>query len=64
MAVDGGTIAAIGKDVGQGQTEFDARGQVVAPGFIDSHTHMDLFIVQYPHGNPVVNYGVTSIVHR
>ena len=35
---------------------------MVAPGFIDSHTHMDLFIVQYPHGNPVVNYGVTSIV--
>ena len=62
VAVDGGTIAAIGKDVGPGRTEFDARGQVVAPGFIDSHTHMDLFIVQYPHGNPVVNYGVTSIV--
>jgi len=62
VAVDGGTIAAVGKDVGPGRTEFDARGQVVAPGFIDSHTHMDLFIVQYPHGNPVVNYGVTSIV--
>lgn len=62
VGIDGGTIAAIGKDLGSGDTEIDARGQVVAPGFIDSHTHMDLFIVQYPHGNPVVNYGVTSIV--
>ncbi len=34
----------------------------MAPGFIDSHTHMDAFVVQYPNGNPVVNYGVTSIV--
>jgi len=62
VAIEGGTIVDIGQNVGSGATEIDARGQVVAPGFIDSHTHMDLFIVQHPHGNPVVNYGVTSIV--
>ena len=62
VAIDGGTITAVGKNVGSGAEELDAAGQVVAPGFIDAHTHMDLFIVQYPHGNPVVNYGVTSIV--
>mgnify|MGYP006192974863 CR=1 FL=1 len=62
LVLDGDKIAAIGKNLGSGKKEIDAKGQVVAPGFIDSHTHMDAFIVQYPNGNPVVNYGVTSIV--
>jgi N-acyl-D-amino-acid deacylase len=62
VAIDGDKIAAIGKNLGSGKKEIDAKGQVVAPGFIDSHTHMDAFVVQYPNGNPVVNYGVTSIV--
>ena len=62
VAVDGDKISAIGKNLGGGKKEIDANGQVVAPGFIDSHTHMDAFVVQYPNGNPVVNYGVTSIV--
>ena len=62
VAVDGDKISAIGKNLGAGKKEIDAKGHVVAPGFIDSHTHMDAFVVQYPNGNPVVNYGVTSIV--
>ncbi len=62
VAIDGETIAAIGKNLGPGKKEIDAKGHVVAPGFIDAHTHMDAFVVQYPNGNPVVNYGVTSIV--
>jgi N-acyl-D-aspartate/D-glutamate deacylase len=62
VAVEGERIAAIGKNLGAGAQEIDARGKVVAPGFIDPHTHMDLFLVLYPHGNPVVNFGVTTIV--
>jgi N-acyl-D-aspartate/D-glutamate deacylase len=62
VAIDGEKITAIGKNLGAAKKEIDAKGHVVAPGFIDSHTHMDAFIVQYPNGNPVVNYGVTSIV--
>ena len=62
VAIDGEKITAIGKNLGSGKKEIDAKGNIVAPGFIDSHTHMDAFIVQYPNGNPVVNYGVTSIV--
>jgi N-acyl-D-aspartate/D-glutamate deacylase len=62
VAIDGEKITAIGKNLGGGKKEIDAKGHVVAPGFIDSHTHMDAFVVQYPNGNPVVNYGVTSIV--
>jgi N-acyl-D-aspartate/D-glutamate deacylase len=62
LAIEGEKIAAIGKSLGSGKKEIDAKGQVVAPGFIDSHTHMDAFVVQYPHGNPVVNHGVTTII--
>ena len=62
VAVDGEKISAIGTNLDSGKKEIDAKGHVVAPGFIDSHTHMDAFVVQYPNGNPVVNYGVTSIV--
>jgi N-acyl-D-aspartate/D-glutamate deacylase len=62
VAITGEKISTIGKNAGAGKKEIDAKGMVVAPGFIDSHTHMDAFVVQYPHGNPVVNYGVTTIV--
>lgn len=62
VAVEGEKISAIGKHLGPGKKEIDARGKVTAPGFIDSHTHMDYFLVLYPHGNPVVNFGVTTIV--
>src|SRR3989338_1890938 len=62
VGVEGESIAAIGKQLGPGKREIEARGKVVAPGFIDSHTHMDYFLVLYPHGNPVVNFGVTTVV--
>ena len=62
VAVEGEKISAIGKHLGPGKKEIEARGKVTAPGFIDSHTHMDYFLVLYPHGNPVVNFGVTTIV--
>ncbi|HET9728805.1 MAG TPA: amidohydrolase family protein [Acidimicrobiia bacterium] len=38
VAIDGGTITAIGADV-HGAVTIDARGLVVAPGFIDLHSH-------------------------
>jgi N-acyl-D-aspartate/D-glutamate deacylase len=62
VAIEGEKISGIGKNLASGKKEIDARGHVVAPGFIDSHTHMDAFVVQYPNGNPVVNYGVTTII--
>ena len=41
VAVDGGVVTEVGSDVGRGAREIDADGAVVAPGFVDVHTHYD-----------------------
>jgi N-acyl-D-amino-acid deacylase len=48
--------------VGQGEPVIDAAGAVVAPGFIDSHTHFDATIYWDPFCDPMPQHGVTSIV--
>ena len=45
----------------QGAQQSTSAGHY-AGMIIDPHTHMDLFLVLYPHGNPVVNFGVTTVV--
>jgi N-acyl-D-aspartate/D-glutamate deacylase len=44
VAVEGDRVVAIGRDLpaGPGTRTIDARGLVVAPGFIDAHTHSDV----------------------
>ena len=39
VAVQGGLIAAVGKVSGTAKREIDASGKVVAPGWVDVHTH-------------------------
>ncbi len=41
IAVNGNRIAKIGRVTEKGREEVDASGKVVAPGFIDPHTHFD-----------------------
>ena len=41
VGIRNGKIAEIGKLRGSAKRTIDAKGQVVAPGFIDSHTHFD-----------------------
>ena len=41
VAIDGGTIVAIGADVGSGRATIDAGGALVTPGFVDVHSHYD-----------------------
>ena len=42
VMIDDGRIGAVGRNIGSpdGAVEIDARGKVVAPGFIDLHTHL------------------------
>lgn len=41
LGIRDGKIVALGKAEGSASQELDARGKVVAPGFVDIHTHYD-----------------------
>lgn len=41
---------------------LDAAGRVLAPGFIDSHTHDDGYLLAHPDMTPKVSQGITSVV--
>lgn len=63
LGVLGERIAAIGDLSGDtADTVIDARGQIVAPGFIDSHTHDDAFVLSDPGVEPKVCQGVTTVI--
>ncbi len=62
IGITAGRIAAVGPLTGAtGRTVIDARGLVVAPGFIDVHTHADE-IAQHPRPEHFVRMGVTTVV--
>ena len=46
----------------RGETEIDAAGKIVAPGFIDAHTHDDRLMLSAPEMAPKVSQGVTTVV--
>jgi N-acyl-D-aspartate/D-glutamate deacylase len=62
IAIKNGRIAAIGRLAKTTATEvIDAAGLIVAPGFIDVHTHAD-DIADRPRAENFVRMGVTSVV--
>jgi len=63
VAVRAGTIAAVERNLpGAGAREIDAGGKVLAPGFIDVHTHFDPQICWDRLATPCIEHGVTTVL--
>lgn len=63
VGLRGDRIAAVGRlDAARADHEIDAGGKILAPGFIDAHTHDDRLMLSGPDMAPKVSQGVTSVV--
>src|SRR5262245_24070483 len=62
IAVRDGRIAEVGRVEGSATTTIDASGAVVAPGFVDIHTHYDGQATWDEHLAPSSWHGVTTVV--
>lgn len=63
VAVVGDRIVEVGVLEGAlAHHEIDAEGLIVAPGFIDSHTHDDRLVLKDPLVEPKITQGVTTVV--
>lgn len=62
VAITDGRIVRVGRITEDAQQTIDAKGQIVAPGFIDPHTHFDAQLLWDGHAKPALAHGVTTIV--
>lgn len=62
IAISADRIARIGHIAQRGRREVDAAGKIVAPGFIDPHTHFDAQLLWDGYAKPALSHGVTTVV--
>jgi N-acyl-D-amino-acid deacylase len=64
VLLHGGVVVEMGESVSTpaGTRLIDAQGMLVAPGFIDLHTHCDFSLPLYPRAESMVRQGVTTLV--
>src|SRR3981081_2867130 len=62
VAITDGRITEVGRVAGKGNEEIDARGKLVAPGFVDLHTHYDGQVTWSQDITPSSQNGVTTAV--
>jgi N-acyl-D-amino-acid deacylase len=62
VGVRHGKIVTIGRIRERAREVLDAEGQIVAPGFVDGHTHMDAQVFWDPLGTSSCYHGITTVV--
>lgn len=63
VAVTGDRIVEIAPAIhGSAQHDIDGTGRVLAPGFIDVHTHDDINVIRMPEYLPKISQGVTTVI--
>ncbi|HEX5865569.1 MAG TPA: D-aminoacylase, partial [Casimicrobiaceae bacterium] len=63
VRIEGERIVAVGPDLSRHDADVqDVTGKIVAPGFIDVHTHDDQIVLAAPEMLPKISQGVTTVV--
>ena len=64
IGIEGGKIVSVGRPLGDtdGERVIDAAGRIVAPGFVDPHTHLDAQLLFDPFVYPTIEHGITTVV--
>ena len=62
LLIEDSRIKEIGKVSENADKIIDAKGRVVSPGFIDTHSHSDLMILVNPYNEVKIRQGITTEV--
>lgn len=62
VSISSGRVTEIGRASDRGARRIDVSGLVVAPGFIDPHTHYDAQLLWDPTASPSSQHGVTTTI--
>lgn len=60
IAISDGIIKEIGSRTEEARETIDVEGLVISPGFIDTHSHSDLFLIHEPDSLPKIMQGITT----